>query len=66
MIIKIKILCTQQIPWHQSSTKKSSEKKKKETPFLHGKSGLDNTYPVIVVIIIESTVPIIVTKIVTP
>ena len=42
------------------------KKKKKETPFLHGKSGLDNTYPVIVVIIIESTVPIIVTKIVTP
>ena len=29
MIIKIKILCTQQIPWHQSSTKKSSEKEEK-------------------------------------
>ena len=50
---------------HKKETHKD-KKKKKEKPFLHGKSGLDSTNPVIVVINIASTVPATVTKVVTP
>ena len=43
-----------------TTDKKKNKKKKKENLFLHGKSFLDRTYPVIVEIRTERHVPIIV------